>query len=69
MERTLRFNVLCRKLPSVTQRILTEQLRELEERANFPVVPPRVDCALTPLVATLNRRSGRCLGRRTRAVQ
>jgi DNA-binding HxlR family transcriptional regulator len=31
MERTLRFNALCRKLLSVTQRMLTEQLRELKE--------------------------------------
>lgn len=50
---TLRFNELRRKLPSVTQRMLTKQLRELEEagilsRTIFPVVPPRVDYALTP---------------------
>ncbi|EPE99060.1 winged helix-turn-helix transcriptional regulator [Rhizobium grahamii] len=55
---TLRFNELRRKLPSVTQRMLTKQLRELEEsglvsRTVFPVVPPRVDYALTPLGLTL----------------
>src|SRR6478736_4995471 len=55
---TLRFNELRRKLPSVTQRMLTKQLRELEEsglvsRRVFPVVPPRVDYALTPLGLTL----------------
>ncbi|MEK1897028.1 MAG: helix-turn-helix domain-containing protein [Rhizobium sp.] len=55
---TLRFNELRRKLPSVTQRMLTKQLRELEEsglvsRTVFPVVPPRVDYALTPLGITL----------------
>jgi DNA-binding HxlR family transcriptional regulator len=58
MEGTLRFNELRRKLPSVTQRMLTKQLRELEEsgvvsRKVYPVVPPRVEYALTPLGQTL----------------
>jgi DNA-binding HxlR family transcriptional regulator len=39
MERTLCFNALCRKLPSVTQRMLTEQLRELEEHGLISGVP------------------------------
>ena len=51
-DRPMRFNELRRKLPSVTQRMLTKQLRELEEvgilsRTVFPVVPPRVDYELT----------------------
>ncbi len=55
---THRFNELRRKLPSVTQRMLTKQLRELEEsglvsRTVFPVVPPRVEYALTPLGQTM----------------
>lgn len=58
MEGTLRFNELRRKLPAVTQRMLTKQLRELEDcglvsRTVHPVVPPRVDYALTPLGETL----------------
>lgn len=55
---TLRFNELRRRLSAVTQRMLTKQLRELEEagivsRTVFPVVPPRVDYALTPLGLSL----------------
>ncbi|GEO84434.1 MULTISPECIES: winged helix-turn-helix transcriptional regulator [Alphaproteobacteria] len=55
---TLRFSELQRKLKSVTQRMLTKQLRELEEsgivsRTVFAVVPPRVDYSLTPLGRTL----------------
>lgn len=52
MDGTLRFNELRRKLNNVTQRMLTKQLRELEAdglitRTVFPVVPPRVDYALS----------------------
>lgn len=57
-EGTLRFGELQRRLSSVTQRMLTKQLREMEEagivsRTVFPVVPPRVDYALTPLGRSL----------------
>lgn len=57
-DKTLRFNELRRRLSAVTQRMLTKQLRELEEagivsRTVFPVVPPRVDYALTPLGLSL----------------
>ncbi|MBJ7440128.1 MAG: helix-turn-helix transcriptional regulator [Sphingopyxis sp.] len=58
LENTLRFNEIRRKLPNVTQRMLTNQLRELESdglivRTVFPQVPPRVDYALSEQGRTL----------------
>lgn len=52
-EGTLRFNELRKRLPNVTQRMLTNQLRELEAeqlivRTIFPVVPPKVEYCLSP---------------------
>jgi DNA-binding HxlR family transcriptional regulator len=52
-ERTLRFNELKRRLSKITQRMLTRQLRELEEvgvvnRTIFAEVPARVEYSLTP---------------------
>ena len=51
---TLRFSQLRRAVPAATPKMLTQQLRELERdgmvaRTVFPVVPPRVEYALTPL--------------------
>ena len=48
----LRFSDLRRKLPDVTQKMLTQQLRNLEAhniiyRKVYPVVPPRVEYGLT----------------------
>lgn len=50
----LRFSELRRLIPRATAKMLTQHLRELEAdglvgRTVFPVVPPRVEYALTPL--------------------
>ncbi len=53
-----RFSEIRRSLQGVTQRVLTHQLRALEEdglvsRHVYPEVPPRVEYALTELGTTL----------------
>jgi len=53
-----RFNVLRRLIPDVTQRMLTQHLRELEAdgiviRTVHAVAPPHVEYRLAPLGATL----------------
>ena len=57
--RTLRFTELRRRIDGISQRMLTVTLRQLERdglvrRTVHPVVPPRVDYALTPLGSTLH---------------
>jgi DNA-binding HxlR family transcriptional regulator len=54
-----RFGQLRRAIPGVTQTMLTQQLRELEEdgvvsRTIFPEIPPRVEYALTDFGKTLD---------------
>ena len=54
MDHTLRFGELRRLIPQATPKMLTQQLRELEEdnliiRTVYPVVPPKVEYALSEL--------------------
>lgn len=58
LQGTKRFNQLQREVGSVTQRMLTKQLRELEaaglvHREVYPVVPPKVEYSLTEKGLTL----------------
>ncbi|WP_114563961.1 winged helix-turn-helix transcriptional regulator [Ephemeroptericola cinctiostellae] len=55
---TKRFNELTRLIPNITQRMLTRQLRELEEhgiilRVIYPQIPPKVEYSLTDIGQTL----------------
>ncbi len=54
----IRFNELLRIMPNITQKMLTQQLRNLEEnnlvhRKIYPAVPPVVEYSLTPLAKDL----------------
>lgn len=59
MNGTLRFNDLRRMIPKVSQRMLTQQLRDLErhgivKRVLYPQVPPRVEYSVTQLGRSLH---------------
>ncbi len=63
----LRFNELKRMFPDVTQKMLTQQLRDLEangliNRKVYPQVPPKVEyslteigCSLVPVLQEMNK--------------
>lgn len=49
-----RFSVLARQVPRISQKMLTQTLRQMERdglvrRTVHPVIPPHVDYLLTPL--------------------
>lgn len=55
---TRRFSEIKRNLPAITQKMLTQQLRELEQdgiihREIYAQVPPKVEYSLTPKGRTL----------------
>lgn len=57
-EKTMRYSELKKEIPKATAKMLTQQLRELEEqklihREVFPVVPPKVEYSLTELGSSL----------------
>jgi len=61
---TMRFSELHRSIDGITARMLTVTLRGLERdgivtRTIHPVIPPRVDYALTPMGRTLLDTIGR----------
>lgn len=59
MNGKLRFSELKKRLPNITERMLTLQLRKLEEnkmltRTVYAEVPPKVEYELTPIGYELN---------------
>lgn len=59
MNNTLRYSELHRKMPHATDKMLTQQLRELERdglisRKVYPVVPPKTEYSLTEFGKTLS---------------
>ncbi len=58
VKRTMRFSELQKSIAGITQKMLTQQLRELESdglvsRKVFPQVPPRVEYSITTHGKTL----------------
>lgn len=55
---TLRYNEIRKKIPAITDKMLAQQLRELENdnliiRKVYPVVPPKTEYSLSDLGHTL----------------
>lgn len=58
-DKTLRYNEIHKLLPYVTDKMLSKQLRELEDdglihREVYPVVPPKTEYSLTEFGRTLS---------------
>lgn len=59
MNKTLRYNEIRKKIPNITDKMLAQQLRELEKdklinRVVYPVVPPKTEYSLTNFGKTLS---------------
>lgn len=59
-EKPHRFGELKRQLPGISERILINQLKEMERdgiilRHDFKQMPPKVEYSITPLGETLNQ--------------
>ena len=58
VEKVMRFSELQRSIAGITQKMLTEQLRELErdglvDRKVYPQIPPKVEYSITSYGKTL----------------
>lgn len=58
MNQTLRYNEIHKRIPNATDKMLAQQLRELEKdglinRTVYPVVPPKTEYSLTYFGQTL----------------
>ncbi|OQW30506.1 MAG: HxlR family transcriptional regulator [Nitrospira sp. SG-bin1] len=58
LQKTMRFSDLLHSMNGITQKMLTQQLKELERdrivhRTVYPQVPPKVEYSLTPLGRSL----------------
>jgi DNA-binding HxlR family transcriptional regulator len=65
LDRPYRFNELCRSIPGLSEKVLSENLKALEAdgvitRTAYPEVPPRVEYALSgvgesmrPIIASM----------------
>jgi DNA-binding HxlR family transcriptional regulator len=58
-QKTMRFSEIQREISGVTQKMLTQQLRELEKdglvkRKVYPVIPPKVEYSISDYGKTLS---------------
>ncbi|HTF81382.1 MAG TPA: helix-turn-helix domain-containing protein [Cytophagales bacterium] len=56
---SMRFNELDKAIVGITQKMLSQQLKSLEDekiisRVSYPVIPPKVEYSLTPKGQTLS---------------